>query len=34
MKKVRLMLQNEDVQAKLVIAGFIMVFAMVFIFFF
>lgn len=34
MKKVRLMLQNEDVQAKLVIAGFVMVFAMVFIFFF
>lgn len=34
MKKIRLMLQNEDVQAKLVIAGFVMVFAMVFIFFF
>ncbi len=34
MKKIRLMLQNEDVQARLVIAGFIMVFAMVFIFFF
>lgn len=34
MKKIRLMLRQEDAQAKLVIAGFVMVFALLAIFFF
>ena len=34
MKKVRLMLQNEDVQARLVIAGFVIIFGLVTLFFF
>lgn len=34
MKKIRLMLRNESVQARLVIAGFVMMFALLAIFFF
>ncbi len=34
MKKIRLLLENENTQAHLVIAGFVMVFALMFIFFF
>jgi len=34
MKKIRLMLEDENVQARLVIAGFVMIFALLVIFFF
>jgi hypothetical protein len=34
MKKIRLMLQSEDVQAGLVITGFIVAFSLLFIFFY
>lgn len=34
MKKFRLLLDDENAQARLVIAGFVMVFALLFIFFF
>ena len=34
MKKFRLMMEDENAQARLVIAGFVMAFALLFIFFF
>lgn len=34
MKKFRLMLHDENTQARMVIVGFVMVFALLFIFFF
>lgn len=34
MKKFRLLIQDENAQARFVIAGFVMVFALLFIFFF
>ena len=34
MKKIRLMLQNEDVQARLVIGGFVTMFGLLAFFFF
>ncbi len=34
MKKIRLMMESEDVQARLFIAGFVIMFALLFIFFF
>jgi Holliday junction resolvase RusA-like endonuclease len=34
MKKIRLMLHDENAQARVVIIGFVMVFALLFIFFF
>jgi hypothetical protein len=34
MKKIRLSLENEDVQAGLIISGFAVVFAILFLFFF
>jgi hypothetical protein len=34
MRKIRHMMESEDVQARLVIAGFVILFALTFIFFF
>lgn len=34
MKKIRLILKNEEAQARLFIAGFIIAFALLFLFFF
>ena len=34
MKKIKLMVRNEDVQARLVIAGFVVIFALLALFFF